>query len=59
MNNNNLDFWMDVLGGFALGFLSGVLVSEDEDLKSKGKQTNVEVEDLGYAVIIEDDDNIQ
>jgi hypothetical protein len=55
MNNNNLDFWMNVLGDFASGFMIGANDSQNEKEKS---QEN-EVEDLGYAVIIENDDNIQ
>lgn len=55
MKNDSVNVWLDVISGFALGFLSSVLIDSEEDFKSNEKKENNQVEDLGYAVIVEDE----
>lgn len=58
-NNNNNVGWIEVIGGVALGFLTGMLIDNYESKETKVKEnikySPQEVEDLGYAVIVEDE----
>lgn len=56
MENNSVG-WIEIIGGVALGFLTGLLIDEfnDKKVEVKEKESPQEVEDLGYAVIVEDE----
>lgn len=54
MENNNVS-WVDIIGGVALGFLTGLLLDEYKSDKVEEKDNKHEEEDLGYAVIVEDE----
>jgi hypothetical protein len=53
----NSDTFLEIIGGVALGLLTSLLFDVVDETKEQKEEFNNETEDLGYAIIVEDEVN--